>query len=46
LVLGVGVALFPSNYEIRGMEDDEAEPSSSEAAIKHATDEEGLGEGA
>jgi hypothetical protein len=24
LALGVAVALFPSNYEIRGMEDDEA----------------------
>lgn len=30
LILGVGVALFPSNYEIQGMEDDEGEASSDE----------------
>jgi hypothetical protein len=27
LALGVAVALFPSNYEIRGMGDDEAPPA-------------------
>ncbi len=27
LALGVAVALFPSNYEIRGMEDDKAPPT-------------------
>tara|TARA_B100001113_G_scaffold282884_1_gene237924 strand:- start:8425 stop:8751 length:327 start_codon:yes stop_codon:yes gene_type:complete len=32
LVLGVGVALFPSNYEIRGMEDDEEAPPSEGAS--------------
>jgi hypothetical protein len=32
LVLGVGVALFPSNYEIRGMEDDEETPPSEGAS--------------
>ena len=36
LVLGVGVALFPSNYEIRGMEDDEGEPSPGEEMLNDA----------
>ena len=43
LLCWVGVALFPSNYEIRGMEDDEEAPPEGEAEASPSADAEAVG---